>query len=328
MYSCDLSVEINTSHGTINMVYPVMNASGIFCYPTILRKLAPKLGAVVTKSIGPKPREGYRPPIVAWTPEGDLVNAVGLCNPGYEESLREIEEWGYYPMIADGRRVPFIISVFGQTPDELLEVVSALNNICDAFELNYSCPNIREGERSGITIGTNPSLVRLYTEGVRRVTNKPLIVKLTPNVDYQLLLDVARAAIESGADILSAINTVFPGTPVDYMGRPILTNIKGGISGPRIKERGLEVVGVLSDLGVPIIGIGGIETAGDILEYLKAGASAVGIGTAFAYMSTQEVLNYLEGLYGELAELIRNEYVLRPATSLMEVIGSGKYSGK
>jgi len=297
----DISVDLETDHGVLYLDYPVMNASGILCFPPVLRLSAPYLGAVVTKSIGPEPRTGYKEPIVAYRDEV-LVNAVGLPNPGYEEFRGEIQK--FYPLFIEGRRIPTIISVFGNTPEEFTQVVKGLHEYCDALELNFGCPNTSPGEKTGMTIGQDPDLVHEYTERVRGITDKPLIVKLTPNTD--LIVPIAQATIDAGADAISVINTVYPGGVRDEVGRPILTRKQGGISGPTVKERGLDVVSQIYDtVDVPIIGMGGIRTAQDVLDYMLAGTDAVAIGTAFMGMNTQERNDYLTRLYQDLGELIQ-----------------------
>ena len=300
----DLSTELRTKHGSLNLLYPVMNASGVLSFPPVLRSSAPYLGAVVTKSIGLKPRNGYREPIVAYDPREEIVvNAVGLANPGYKEFAKEIQESGFYPLVIDGRKVPVIISIFGNTPHEFAIVASILHEHCDALELNFGCPNMFGDEKGGMSIGQDPELTSQYTSAVRKVTDKPLIVKLTPNVDDIGL--IAQAAVNAGADAISAINTVYPGEVRDPKGRPILTREKGGISGPTIKERGMEAVRqIRAAVDVPIIGMGGIRTAQDIIDYMLAGADAVAIGTAFMGMTTQERGSYLTKLYQNLSSLI------------------------
>jgi len=297
-----------------------MNASGILCFLPVLRLSAPYLGAVVTKSIGPEPRKGYREPIVAYDPEtGILVNAVGLANPGSEEFRREIQESGFYPLVVYGRRRSVIISIFGNTPEEFVQVASELHGYCDALELNFGCPNTSPGEKAGMVIGQDPDLIHEYTERVRGITDKPLIAKLTPNADD--IRSIAQATVAGGADIISiintVINTVYPGEVRDEMGRPILTRRQGGISGPTVRERGIELVRqIRGSVDVPIIGMGGIRTAQDVLEYMLAGADAVAIGTAFRGMNTRERNDYLMRLYQKLGNSVQE----RGYSSLREML--------
>ncbi len=319
----DLSTQIVTKHGSLHLDYPVMNASGIFCFPPVLKLSASHLGAVVTKSIDPEPRKGYREPIVAYDSKRDiLVNAVGLPNPGYKEFRKEIQESEFYPLIIDGRQVPIIISIFGNTPEEFVIVADGLHKYCDALELNFGCPNIFPGEETGITIGQDSELIHQYTSEVRRVTDRLLIAKLTPNVDD--IESISQSTIDAGADVISVINTVYPGEVRDERGRPVLTRGQGGISGPTVKERGLEVVEEIynSVVDVPIIGMGGIRTAQNVLNYMLAGADAVAIGTAFMGMNTQERNNYLMRLYQELGNLVQE----RGYSSLREMLNAERRS--
>jgi len=312
----NLSTELITNHGTLHLDYPVMNASGILCFPPVLRLFAPHLGVVVTKSIGPEPREGYKEPIVAYKSETDiLVNAVGLPNPGYQEFRREIGNLEFYPLHSKDGRTPIIISIFANDPEKFAEVARGLHEYCDALELNFGCPNILPGEEIGMIIGQDPDLIYQYTSRVRKITDKPLIAKLTPNVNH--IEQIVKAAVEAGADAISAINTISPGEVVDERGRPILTRKQGGISGPTVKERGLETVRqIYSIVSIPIIGMGGIRTPQDVLGYMFAGADAVAIGTAFMGMNTSEIKNYLSGLYQGLSDEISS----RGYSSLREML--------
>jgi len=312
----DLTTTLETKHGTLHLDYPIMNASGILCFPSVLELFAPYLGAVVTKSIGPEPRKGYKEPIVAYDPQTDiLVNAVGLPNPGFQEFRREIENSGFYPLYTCGRRIPLIISIFANNLEQFATVAEGLHKYCDALELNFGCPNILPGEETGMTIGQNPELTYQYTLRVRGITNKPLIAKLTPNVDD--IRPIAQAVVDAGGDIISVVNTFSPGEVRDEKERLILTRGQGGISGSTIKERSLGIVRQIYDIaGIPIIGMGGIRTHQDVLDYMLAGADAVAIGTAFMGMNTSEIKNYLSGLYQKLSD----EILSRGYSSLREML--------
>jgi dihydroorotate dehydrogenase (NAD+) catalytic subunit len=315
--SVNLSTELKTKHGTLELAYPVMNASGILCFPPVLKLCAPYLGAVVTKSIGPEPREGYKEPIVAYDPKIGLVNAVGLANPGCEEFEREIQESQFYPLAINGRRVPVIISIFGNTPEELSVVANSLKDFCDALELNFGCPNTFGNEKTGMVIGKDLELSQEYTDTARRVTNKPIIAKLTPNVNIEDIGTIAQAVVDGGADMISIINTVYPGKIVDPKGRYILKRGEGSISGPKTKEKSLELIReICNNVSIPIIGMGGIESAHDILDYTLVGANAVAIGTGFMGMNTREREIFLTQLYKNLGSLIKK----RGYSSLKEML--------
>ncbi len=285
-----------------------MNASGVLSQPNIIKRISEyDIGAFVTKSIGPRPREGFHEP-VAYHDFYRTLNAFGLANPGADESKEELEE--IYPYI-HALNKSLITSIFGETEEEFVEVATKLENYCDAIELNYSCPNKTEKEKLGMTIGRNPDLVRTYTRAVKDRVKKPVIVKLTPNV-YDIGI-IAKAAEEAGADAISAINTVAPATVIEpYSGKPVLSNKTGGLSGPSIKPIGLAAVRKIYDtVKIPIIGGGGIKNARDIVEYYRAGASCVFIGSALARKSTKEVGKYFSNLKTELEKLLEEMNVSR-----------------
>ncbi|KFI58692.1 dihydroorotate dehydrogenase [Bifidobacterium gallicum] len=251
---------------------PVGTASGTFQYAAVRYFYdVSQLGAVSTKGVSPVPWEGNPGVRTAESPAG-TVNAVGLQNPGVDTYL--VDE---LPKLkAAGATV--VTNVAGHSDDEYAEVVAKLAD-CDAdmLEINVSCPNVSAG---GISVGTDPvALSRLITR-LRKLTDKPMIVKLTPNVTDITL--IARAAVESGADALSMINTLL-GMRIDInTGEPIIEHVTGGLSGPAVFPVGLACVwrvrSVLPD--VPIIGIGGIDSGEKALEYLYAGANAVEVGGA------------------------------------------------
>jgi len=230
-------------------------------------------GAVVTKSIGLKPREGYLNPAVAQVSCG-LLNAMGLPNPGVHDFVEEIRE-----LKRDGVDVPIIVSVYGFSPEEFAEVaqVSAKAG-ADAIELNVSCPHVK---KTGSEIGQSPSLVAEVVQKVKTVIKKPVILKLTPNVSD--VVEIAKAGVKTGADAITAINTLRAMAIEIETTRPILANRKGGLSGPAIKPVAVRCVyEIYEAVDVPIIGCGGITTWQDAVEFMLAGASAVQIGTAIA----------------------------------------------
>ena len=249
---------------------PTMNAAGILGLTAkLLRRVYEEgAGAVVTKSIGLRPREGHPNPTVVHV-EGGLLNAMGLPNPGVEHFLRELrrlKDWD----------IPVVASFFGETLEEFVEVASRLSEAgVDALELNCSCPNV---EGVGV-LGGDPAAVKRVTEAVKGCVDRPLFVKLSPNVSD--IAEVGRAAERGGADGLTAVNTLRAMAIDVEARRPILSNVIGGLSGPALKPVALRCVWELYEaVEIPIIGCGGISTWRDAVEYLLAGASALQIGTA------------------------------------------------
>lgn len=233
-------------------------------------------GAIVLKGTTLEPRLGNPPHRIAETPMG-MLNAIGLQNPGVDKVVADI-----LPGL-DFSETRFFANVCGSTIEDYAEVTRRFDDSpIDAIEINISCPNIREG---GVSFGNYPDMSAKVVAACRAATTKPVIAKLSPNqTDIQ---ENARRCIEAGADALSVINTI-SGMAIDLASRrPILGNVKGGLSGPAIKPIALlkvrQVYEVAGPRGVPIIGQGGIATAEDALEFLIAGASAVGVGTALFY---------------------------------------------
>ena len=233
-------------------------------------------GAVVLKGTTLSPRLGNPPHRVYETPAG-MLNAIGLQNPGAEHVVRRI-----LPAL-DFTETRFIANVSGSTVEEYAEVTRLFDQSpIDAIEINISCPNVKEG---GVAFGNYPDMSAQVVEACRRVTRKPLITKLSPNQTD--IRENARRCIEAGTDGLAVINTMM-GMAIDARSRrPIIGNIQGGLSGPAIKPIALlkvhQVYEVAQPHGIPIIGQGGITTATDAVEFLIAGATAVGIGTALFY---------------------------------------------
>jgi dihydroorotate dehydrogenase (NAD+) catalytic subunit len=233
-------------------------------------------GAVVLKGTTLAPRLGNPPHRVYETPAG-MLNAIGLQNPGAEHVVRRI-----LPEL-DFTETRFIANVSGSTVEEYAAVTRLFDQSpIDAIEINISCPNVKEG---GVAFGNYPDMSAQVVEACRRVTRKPLITKLSPNQTD--IRENARRCIEAGTDALSVINTVM-GMAIDARTRrPIIGNIQGGLSGPAIKPIALlkvhQVHEVAKPHGIPIIGQGGITTATDAVEFLIAGATAIGIGTALFY---------------------------------------------
>ena len=233
-------------------------------------------GAIVLKGTTGKPRLGNSPHRVCETPAG-MLNAIGLQNPGVERVVNEI-----LPQL-DFKETRFIANVSGSTVEEYVEVTRRFDQSpIDAIEVNISCPNVKEG---GVAFGNYPEMSAQVVAACRRVTQKPLITKLSPNQTD--IRENARRCIEAGSDALSVINTIM-GMAIDVESRrPVIGNVQGGLSGPAIKPIALlkvhQVYEVAGPHKVPIIGQGGIVSATDAIEFLIAGASAVGVGTALFY---------------------------------------------
>lgn len=269
MSGVDLSVEL----AGIRLNNPVMPASGCFNYGREMARWydLSRLGAVVVKGTTLEPRLGNPPPRVAETP-GGMLNAIGLQNPGVdrvmEEELPFLRAYG----------VPVIVNVAGSTIDEYVEVARRLSQSGDlaALELNISCPNVRCG---GIQFGTDPDMAGRVVAAVKEVSRYPVFVKLSPHVTD--IVELAKAVVRAGADGLSMINTLV-GMRIDVERRkPILATGIGGLSGPAIKPVAVRMIYEVSRaVRVPIIGMGGITSGEDVVEFLMAGATAVAVGTA------------------------------------------------
>jgi len=266
---------LSTTFAGLKLANPVALASGILGYSgnSLQRVAEAGAGAVITKSVGIGPRPGYPNPTVVQA-EAGLINAVGLPNSGINDFAEEIK---YAKTVL---RVPLIVSVFGYTAEEYAGVaLKAVEAGADAVELNVSCPHVKD---TGHEIGQHPKALEEVVEKVRDSVRKPVIVKLSPNVSD--IVEVAKTAVRAGADALTAINTV-KAMAIDVETQfPVLSNIKGGLSGPAIKPIALRCVYDIfeADLKVPVFGCGGITNWKDAVEFLLAGASAVQVGTGVA----------------------------------------------
>ena len=265
---------MSTSFAGLQLANPTMLASGILGYTaeSLSRVAKGGAGAVVTKSVGIEPRVGYPNPTVVQA-EAGLINAMGLPNPGIDVFTEEIK---YAKTIL---RVPLIVSVFGYSADEYATVAKkAAEAGADAVELNVSCPHVKQ---TGAEIGQSPKFLSEVTAKVKAAINKPLIVKLSPNVADITIL--AQAAVEAGVNVLTAVNTLKAMAIDAETMQPILSNKAGGLSGPAVKPVALRCVyDIAEQFDVPIIGCGGITDWQDAVEFMLAGASAVQIGTAVA----------------------------------------------
>lgn len=265
--------DLSVNFAGIKMKNPVMSASGTFGsgveYAGVFD--VGMMGALVTKGLTLRPRAGNKPPRICETPAG-LLNAVGLQNPGVDAFIKDVLP----EMLCFG--VPVIANIAGSTKDEFVEIAERFSGTGVAgLELNISCPNVKTG---GMALGTAPEVAAQVVEAVIEVSDLPVIVKLTPNVTN--IVELARAVADAGADALSLINTLV-GMMIDVEQRkPVLGNVVGGLSGPAIRPVAVRAVWqVAQAVEVPIIGIGGICTGRDALEFMMAGASAVAVGSAF-----------------------------------------------
>jgi len=286
----DMSVEI----AGIKLRNPVMTASGTFGYGQEFAEYVDleRIGAFVTKGLSLKPKAGNPTPRIVETP-GGMLNAIGLQNVGIDAFI--------------AKKVPFLRSVatpaianfFGNTIEEYAELARRLDAIPEiaGLEVNISCPNVKQG---GIVFGTDPQCAYDVVTACRERTVKPLIVKLSPNVTD--VVAMARACADAGADALSLINTL-TGMAIDLnRRRPVLANVTGGFSGPAIKPIALRMVWqVAQAVELPVIGIGGIMTATDALEFILAGATAVQVGTA-SFINPSAAQEIAEGMEKWLAE--------------------------
>jgi dihydroorotate dehydrogenase (NAD+) catalytic subunit len=296
---------LSTNMVGLKLANPTVLASGILGYTgdSLQRVVESGVGAVVTKSVGIEPRAGYPNPTVVQA-EAGLINAVGLPNPGINVFAEEIT---YAKTVV---KVPLIVSVFGYTAEEYATAAAkAVKAGADAVELNVSCPHVKD---TGHEIGQHQKTLAEVIEKVRSSVKKPLIVKLSPNVTD--IVEIAKNAVKAGADALTAVNTVKAMAIDVETQRPILSNVKGGLSGPAIKPLALRCVYDIfeADLKVPIFGCGGVASWEDAVEFLLAGASAVQIGTAIAMDDLDVFRKVNKGLqcylikkgYGSVKEIV------------------------
>jgi dihydroorotate dehydrogenase (NAD+) catalytic subunit len=265
--------------GSLQLRNPVMTASGTFGYGREFESLVDlnRLGAIIAKGISLEPRPGNPPPRIVETACG-MLNAIGLENVGVERFITE--KLPYLQQLDS----PVIVNILGDSVDDYTNLAARLDRAegIDALEVNISCPNVKKG---GVAFGTDASMAAAVTSSVRQATKLPVIVKLSPNVTD--ITVIARAVEDGGADGISLINTLM-GMAIDIQSKkPRLANIVGGLSGPAIKPVALRMVWQTSRaVSIPVIGIGGIGTTEDALEFLMAGATAVQVGTANFYQPT------------------------------------------
>ena len=298
----DLTVEI----AGITMRNPVMTASGTFGYGQEFSDYLDleKIGAIITKGLSLRPKAGNPTPRIVET-QGGMLNAIGLQNVGIDAFITD-----KLPFLRTVK-TPVIANLYGNSLEEYGQLAEKLDKLPEVagIEVNISCPNVKQG---GIVFGTDPDCAHEVVRLVRQSTTKPLIVKLSPNVTDVVVM--AEACVKAGAEALSLINTL-TGMAIDLQKRrPILANVTGGLSGPAIKPVALRMVWqVAKAVDVPIIGIGGIMTATDALEFILAGASAIQVGTA----------NFLDPSAAQTIALGMEDYLQQKASAgIKELIGA------
>jgi dihydroorotate dehydrogenase (NAD+) catalytic subunit len=309
----DLSVQLapRNKRGLL-LANPVMTASGTFGYGTEYSQLfdIQRLGAIICKGTTLEPREGNRQPRLVETASG-VINSIGLQNIGVKALIKEKAP------IWEGWRVPVIVNIAGDTVDEYARLAQKLDGVkgVSGIEVNISCPNVRAG---GAAFGASPDAAAAVTAAVKAATSLPVIVKLTPNTGD--IAGVAKAVAGVGADAVSLINSV-RGMAINISERrPAIGNITGGLSGPAIKPLALAMVyEVAGAIDIPVIGLGGITTAADALEFIMAGASAVQVGSA-TYRNPRAALDVLEGI----GQFMGKEGIKK----LAEIIGAARPAGK
>ncbi|MDM8550185.1 dihydroorotate dehydrogenase [Desulfobacterales bacterium HSG2] len=299
-------MKLQVDIGRIKLKNPVMTASGTFGYAREFEDLVDlnRLGAIIVKGLSLEPSKGNPPPRIVETPCG-MLNAIGLENVGIEAFEKE-----KLPFLR-GVSSPVLVNVYGKTVSEYAELAARIEDIegIAGIEVNISCPNVKAG---GVAFGVDPESAREVIRAVRKRTTRPLMVKLSPNVTD--ITEIARSAEDAGADSISLINTI-TGMAIDIeTRRPRLANITGGLSGPAIRPVALRMVWqTAQSVKIPVIGIGGIMTASDALEFLIAGATAVQVGTA-NFVNPRATIEIIEGMEAFLTE--------RKISGVTDIIGT------
>lgn len=298
---------LEVSLNRLQLKNPILVASGTFGYAKEMTAFVDfkTLGGIVPKTVTPHPRPGNPPPRTVETASG-MLNSIGLDNDGFDQFVAE--KLPYLTSLGTA----IIVNIAAKTNDDFRRMASVLNE-CEgvaAIELNISCPNVS----GGVDFGTNPELAAEVVAAVRGACEIPVIAKLTPNVTS--VVPIAQAVADAGADAVSLINT-FQGMAVDWKRRrPVLGNILGGLSGPAIKPLALRIVWQVSQaVKIPIIGIGGIQSIDDVMEFLLVGATAVQIGTANFYNP---------GLVNQLIRELPVALQTLKADSVTEIVGTLK----
>jgi dihydroorotate dehydrogenase (NAD+) catalytic subunit len=302
-----MAVNLAAEIAGIKMKNPVMVASGTFGFGEEYSEVMDltRLGAIVTKTITLKARKGNPPPRICETPSG-MLNSIGLQNNGLEALLND-----HLPNL-EKFKTPIIVNIAGDTPNEFIDIATKLNKMpmVKGIELNISCPNVKEG---GMFFGCDPKLTSEVIRKVKRATSVPVIAKLTPNVTD--IKEIAKAAENAGADAISLINTlVGMAIDVETMKSKIGAGT-GGLSGPAIKPIAVRMVHEVSKVvKIPVIGVGGIMTGEDAIEFFLAGASAVQVGTA-NFVDMEASIKVIEGIksYLEARNLKSHEDIIGKA---------------
>jgi dihydroorotate dehydrogenase (NAD+) catalytic subunit len=299
------SLNLKVKMGKLTLKNPVMTASGTFGYGEEYSEFVNlnNLGAIVVKGISLKPMSGNPAPRICETPCG-MLNAIGMQNVGLKRFIKD-----HLPFLRQFN-TKIIVNIFGNSIDEYVQLAEELEAVgVDAIELNVSCPNVKKG---GIIFGTNPDILEELIIKVRKKTTLPLITKLSPDVSD--IKKFAKIAEDAGSDIISLINTI-TGMSIDVKTRrPRLANITGGLSGPAIKPIAVRMIWeCYKTVHIPIIGMGGIISAEDALEFILVGASAVAVGTG-NFINPTATMDILEGI---------KSFMLREKIkSLKELIGT------
>lgn len=278
---------------------PTVLASGILGTSAELLKRVAKsgAGALTPKSIGYSPRAGHKNPAVVALSKDTIVNAVGLPTPGYRNMDDELKKYSEIP-------VPIICSIYGSSPEEYAEIAKYVQKFkIDMIELNISCPH----RGDGILFGADPVKTREVIKAVKQVAKLPIMPKLTPNCKN--IIEIAISAQDAGADALCALNTFGPKPfPVNSLNASVPGFGKGGISGPSIFEETLDIISDIYDVvKIPILGMGGVMTGSDAMRMMKAGASAVGVGSAVHYRG----IDVFAKICRELKEIMSEQNILR-----------------
>ena len=298
--------HIRVNIGGIELKNPVMTASGTFGYAREFEHLVDlnRLGGIIVKGLSLEPSKGNPAPRIVETPCG-MLNAIGLENVGLAVFLKD-----KLPFLK-GLKTPVFVNIYGKDIEEYAELAARLDDVeeVSGIEVNISCPNVKSG---GMAFGAYPDSASEVVRAVRERTKKPLMVKLSPNVTD--ITEIARSVEAEGADSISLINTI-TGMAIDIeTRRPKLANITGGLSGPAIKPVALRMVWqTAQSVKIPVVGIGGIMTAKDALEFLIAGAVAIQVGTA-NFINTHATIDIIEGIEAFLME--------RNIADLVHIIGS------
>ena len=300
--------NIRVNIGGVKLRNPVMTASGTFGYANEFKELIDlnRLGAIIVKGLSLEPSRGNPPPRIVETPCG-MLNAIGLENVGLEAFVKE--KLPFLKMID----TPVFVNIYGRNIADYAELASRLEDVekIAGIELNISCPNVKSG---GVAFGAYPESAAQVVRAVRKSTTRPLMVKLSPNVTD--ITEISRSVEGEGADSISLINTI-TGMAIDIeTRRPKLANITGGLSGPAIKPVALRMVWQVAQVvKVPVIGVGGIMTAKDALEFLIAGAVAIQVGTA-NFINPHATIDIIEGIEAFLME--------RNISDIADIIGTLK----